>query len=52
MSSAKVANIALKALLAQTPVIIIGRLNAFMALSTRLMPRTLAAALVYPLIKN
>jgi len=45
MSSAKVANIALKALLARSPLIVIGRLNAFMAWSTPLMPRTLAAAL-------
>ena len=52
MSSAKVANIALKALLAQSPLIIIGRLNAFIAWSTRFMPRTLAAALAYQLIKS
>jgi short-subunit dehydrogenase len=52
MSSAEVANIALKALLAQSPLIIIGRLNVFMAWSTRLMPRTWAAALAYQLIKN
>lgn len=52
MSSAKVANIALKALLAQSPLIVIGRLNAFMAWSTRLMARTFAAASAYQLIKN
>jgi short-subunit dehydrogenase len=52
MSSAKVANIALKALLAQRPLIIIGRLNTFIAWRTRLMPRTWAAALAYQLIKN
>jgi short-subunit dehydrogenase len=52
MSSAKVENIAIKALLAQSPLIITGRLNAFMAWSTRLMPRTFAAALAYQLIKN
>jgi uncharacterized protein len=52
MPSAKVAEIALKALLAKRPVIVAGGLNAFMALSTRLMPRTWAAALGYQLMKN
>jgi short-subunit dehydrogenase len=52
MSSAKVANIALKALLARSPLIVIGRLNAFMAWSTPLMPLTLAAAFANQLIKN
>jgi len=52
MSNAKVTNIALKALLARSPLIVIGRRNAFMAWSTPLMPRTLAPALANQLIKN
>ncbi|HEV3211571.1 MAG TPA: SDR family oxidoreductase [Chthoniobacterales bacterium] len=52
MPSAKVAEIALKALLEKRAVIVAGRLNAFMAWSMRLMPRTWAAALAYRLMKN
>lgn len=52
MPSTKVANLAFKALLAQRPLVVIGRLNAFMAWSTRFMPRTWSAALAYRLMKN
>jgi len=52
MPSTKVANLALKALVAQRPLVVIGRLNAFMAWSTRFMPRTWSAALAYRLMKN
>jgi short-subunit dehydrogenase len=52
MPSPKVANLALKGLFAQRPLVVIGRLNAFMALSTRFIPRTWSAALAYRLMKN
>jgi short-subunit dehydrogenase len=52
MPSAKVAGMALKALLAGRPVLVAGRLNAFMAWSVRWMPRTWAAAMGYQLMKN
>jgi short-subunit dehydrogenase len=52
MPSAKVADLAFKALLAQRPLVVTGRLNAFMAWSTRFMPRTRSAALAYRLMKN
>jgi short-subunit dehydrogenase len=52
MPSAKVAELAFKALLAQRPLVVTGRLNAFMAWSTRFMPRTWSAALAYRLMKN
>jgi uncharacterized protein len=52
MPSTMVANVALTALVAQRPLIVIGRLNAFMAWSTRFMPRTWSAALAYRLMKN
>ena len=52
MPSTKVANLALKGLFAQRPLVVIGRLNAFMAWSTRFMPRTWSASLAYHLMKN
>jgi short-subunit dehydrogenase len=52
MPSAQAAALGLEALLAQRPLTVIGRRNAVLAWSTRLLPRTWAAALAARLMKN
>jgi short-subunit dehydrogenase len=52
MPSARAAALGLQALLAQRSLAVIGRRNAVLAWSTRLLPRTWAAALADRLMKN
>jgi short-subunit dehydrogenase len=52
MPSARAAALGLQALLAQRPLTVLGRRNAVLAWSTRLLPRTWAATLAYRLMKN
>lgn len=52
MPSRTAAELALKALFAQRPSIVIGGVNAFMARTVRFMPRTWAATLAHLLMKN
>ena len=52
MSPAAVARIGVRALLAGRSSVVAGWMNAFMAWTTRFMPRPLAAAVTYQIMKN
>ena len=52
MPSARAVALGLEALLAQRPLAVLGRRNAVLACSTRLLPRTWAAALAARLMRN